>query len=138
MSHLAKIELEIKDLKSLEKACARMGFQFMRDQKTHAWYGQFVGDSPLPEGMKLKTLANAIMLSGFRDAHTKLVLSRKGRTTGWCGITGDQVGSLRRSVKMEVFSNKHTPLRKQKWKPSKKAIQSRNGKHRRELNFEFK
>jgi len=82
MSHLAKIELEIKDLKSLEKACTRMGFQFMRDQKTHAWYGQFVGDSPLPEGMKVEDLGKCDHAIRVPGCSYEVGVIKKGQNYG--------------------------------------------------------
>ena len=51
MSHVAKIELEILSLEDLKLACKRLGFTFSENQKTYAWYGRWVGDSPLPEGI---------------------------------------------------------------------------------------
>ena len=51
MSHISKIELEIKSLDALIEACNRLGFQFVRNQRTYQWYGRWVGDSPLPEGI---------------------------------------------------------------------------------------
>jgi hypothetical protein len=50
VSHVSKIELEIKSLEDLKLACQRLGFAFCQDQKTYAWYGRYVGDSPLPKG----------------------------------------------------------------------------------------
>jgi hypothetical protein len=40
MSHIAKIELEVKDLGVLSQACTRLGLQLQREQKTFKWYGQ--------------------------------------------------------------------------------------------------
>jgi len=40
MSHLVKIELEINDITALKRTCARLGLQFMADQKTFKWYGR--------------------------------------------------------------------------------------------------
>jgi len=56
MSHIAKIELEIKDLQSLKEACKRLGFEFVSEQKTYKWYGTWVGDSPMPEGISKEQL----------------------------------------------------------------------------------
>lgn len=39
MSHLSKIELEIKDIAALRKACQRLGFQLNMEQKSFKWYG---------------------------------------------------------------------------------------------------
>ena len=51
MSHISKIELEIQSLEDLKLACRRLGFAFVENQKTYRWYGRWVGDSPLPEGI---------------------------------------------------------------------------------------
>lgn len=52
MSHISKIELRILSLSTLEKACEKLGAKLYRDVKTHKWFGRWVGDSPLPEGME--------------------------------------------------------------------------------------
>jgi hypothetical protein len=51
MSHIAKIELEIKDLRSQQEACKRLGYEFCTNQKTYLWFGRWVGDNPLPDGI---------------------------------------------------------------------------------------
>lgn len=48
--HVSSIKLSIKSLEALKLACARLGLEFREDQKTYAWFGHLVGDSPLPEG----------------------------------------------------------------------------------------
>ena len=40
MSHISKIELEVKDLGILCQACSRLGLELLRDSKTFKWYGQ--------------------------------------------------------------------------------------------------
>jgi hypothetical protein len=50
MSHVAKIQVVIKDLKALKAACAQIGLELVEGQKQYAWYGKHVGDYPLPEG----------------------------------------------------------------------------------------
>ncbi len=56
MSHISKIELEIQSLEDLKLACKRLGFIFQENQKTYQWYGRFVGDSPIPEGINIEDL----------------------------------------------------------------------------------
>ena len=53
MSHVAKIELEINDVETLKLACERLGLQFIENQRSYEWYGSWVGDTPLPEGITL-------------------------------------------------------------------------------------
>jgi len=67
MSHVSTIELEIKSLDALIAACQRLGFEFAKNQKTYAWYGRWIGDSPLPEGIttdQLGTCDHAIKVPG--------------------------------------------------------------------------
>jgi len=54
MSHVSKIEIEIKSLWCLKMACVRLGFQFKENQKTHKWYGVVVNPEkyPIPEGIR--------------------------------------------------------------------------------------
>jgi len=56
LSHITKIELEILSLEDLKSACKILGFSFQEDQKAYQWYGRWVGDSPLPEGINLEEL----------------------------------------------------------------------------------
>ena len=56
MSHISKIELEIQSLEDLKLACKRLGFTFIENQNTYQWYGRWVGDSPLPEGINIDDL----------------------------------------------------------------------------------
>jgi hypothetical protein len=60
MSHVATIKAEIKSLKSLKKACNRLGLEFIENQKTYAWYGHHVGDYPIPEGMTVADMGKCL------------------------------------------------------------------------------
>lgn len=53
MSHISTIELEIKDLTALKKACETLGLSFITGQTTYNWYGRLVNPekTPLPEGI---------------------------------------------------------------------------------------
>ncbi|MCX8110159.1 MAG: hypothetical protein N3D15_02790 [Syntrophorhabdaceae bacterium] len=67
LSHISKIELEIKYLDALIYACNRLGFEFVENQNTYRWYGRWVGDSPLPEGISKDELGrcdHAIKIPG--------------------------------------------------------------------------
>lgn len=39
MSHISRIELEVKDLGILSQACSRLGLRLVRGQKAFKWYG---------------------------------------------------------------------------------------------------
>lgn len=45
MSHIATVDVQIKDLDSLAKACTKLGLELVKGQQTFKWYGRFVGDS---------------------------------------------------------------------------------------------
>ena len=40
MSHISKIELEVKDIAVLKKACKKLGLKFAQNQETFKWYGR--------------------------------------------------------------------------------------------------
>ena len=44
MSHVAKIDVVIKDLEALQAACEALGLEFVQGQKTFKWYGRWVND----------------------------------------------------------------------------------------------
>lgn len=56
MSHISKIELVIHSLDDLKEACRKLGFEFVENQKSYKWYGRWVGDTPLPEGINVEDL----------------------------------------------------------------------------------
>jgi hypothetical protein len=58
MSHIAKINLEVKDLDCLKKSCKELGLQFIEGQKDYKWFGRFVGDSPMPKGLTAEQLGH--------------------------------------------------------------------------------
>ena len=44
MSHVSSVRIEIRSLEALRLACRRLGLQLNEGQKTHKWYGRWVGD----------------------------------------------------------------------------------------------
>lgn len=60
MSHVATIQAEIKSLKSLVRACKRLGLNLIENQDTYAWFGKHVGDYPIPEGMTIEDMGKCI------------------------------------------------------------------------------
>jgi hypothetical protein len=54
MSHIATIDLEIKDLDAIEAACKELELELVRNQKTFRWYGQFMGDYPADSRLSVK------------------------------------------------------------------------------------
>lgn len=67
MSHTAIIAAEIKSMESLRKACKKLGYKFVKDQKSYRWFRKFMGDYPLPDGMTVNDLGkceHAIKIPG--------------------------------------------------------------------------
>ena len=56
MSHISKIEIVIHSLDDLKDACKKLGYEFVENQTSYKWYGTWVGDTPLPEGMKIEDI----------------------------------------------------------------------------------
>jgi hypothetical protein len=49
MSHIVTIKTEFRSLPAIEAACKRLGWAFSRNQRTYKWFGDWIGDSSLPE-----------------------------------------------------------------------------------------
>ena len=72
MSHVTVIAVELKDLDALKAVCAALGLEFRENQKTYRWYGQHVGDYPVPFGFAKANLGkcdHAIAVKGNRNAY---------------------------------------------------------------------
>lgn len=66
MSHVATIEVEITNLADLKAAVEELGMEWAEGQLTYNWYGEHVGDYPLPAGFGIEDLGrcqHAIKLS---------------------------------------------------------------------------
>jgi hypothetical protein len=50
MSHISKIELEVRDLGILSQACERMGLGLIRGKRSFRWYGK---DAPCDHAIKV-------------------------------------------------------------------------------------
>ena len=83
MSHVAIVDIEIKDFDALARACENLGLKFNEGQKTYRWYGRSVGDYPLPTGFKASDLGHcdhAISIPGNKSAYEIGVCkSREGK-----------------------------------------------------------
>ncbi len=72
MSHVVNIDLSISSLEALDDACKELGLELIQNQKTYRWFGQFVGDSPLPAGFTQADLGkceHAIRVKGNSQAY---------------------------------------------------------------------
>ncbi len=50
MSHVATVDVHITDLEALRAACEQLGLEFLEGKQTFHWFGEHIGDYPLPEG----------------------------------------------------------------------------------------
>lgn len=56
MSHVAKIELNIKNIDVLKKVVKQHFNAELKKQNTYKWWGHWVGDYPLPDGFTKEDL----------------------------------------------------------------------------------
>ena len=86
MSHISKIELEVKDLGVLAQACTRLGLSLLKGQKTFRWYGQ---EAPCDHCIRVPGASYEIgiltkggsyeLTCDFYDKNLEKVLGQKGR-----------------------------------------------------------
>lgn len=72
MSHLCKLPLRIKRLDLLEVAAEKLGLEFRQGQETYKWFGRFVGDTKLPDGLSVEDLGkceHALRVKGKPGAY---------------------------------------------------------------------
>ncbi len=55
-----------------------LGFNFIENQKTYQWYGRWVGDSPLPEGIALEDLGKCDHAIRIQDCAYEIGIVKKG------------------------------------------------------------
>lgn len=86
MSHVATIDIHIKDLESLEKACQSLGLTLNKGKKSYKWFGRSVGDYPLPAGFSKEELGkceHAISVNGKPGAYEVGVCQRRDGKPGF-------------------------------------------------------
>lgn len=121
MSHVTKIECEIRDLKALEAACKQLGL-ILTKKDTYRWFGRYMQDSPLPQGFAAKDLGKceyAIGIPDNKNAYEVGVVKRRDGKEGytlmydyWSGGYGliDKIGqgakTLTREYTLQAATNK--------------------------------
>jgi hypothetical protein len=84
MSHVATVNLEIRDLDALAQAGKRLGMEFHRGQTTYKWWGHSVGDYPIPEGFTAEDLGKCEHALKSPDAAYEIgVVRRRDGKPGW-------------------------------------------------------
>ena len=66
-SHVTKVNVVIKDLDALEAAGKLCGLKLNRNQQTYRWFGQSVGDYPVPVGVNVKDLGHCTHALSLTD-----------------------------------------------------------------------
>ncbi len=82
MSHIVKIATEIRDVEAIKLACAELGLVFKENQKTYKWWGESVGDYPLPEGITKDELGTCEHAIGVNGTPWEIGLMRNKQTNG--------------------------------------------------------
>jgi hypothetical protein len=67
MSHVVLIKFKVEDLDCLEKAANALGLELVKDQKTYKWFGRWVGDYKMPEGMTAADLGKCDHVLRVKD-----------------------------------------------------------------------
>lgn len=91
MSHVAAIDLHVRDLDALEKACEELGLELRRGQKTFHWYGRWVNDYDAEQaayrfGIDPKDYGkceHAIAVKGKPGAYEIGLVARPDGKPGW-------------------------------------------------------
>ncbi len=87
MSHITKIDIEVTDLEALKEAAATLGGELQEGKKSYRWFGTWVGDTQMPEGMTRADLGKCDHAIRFKGAEYELgVVKRKdgkGFTLAW-------------------------------------------------------
>lgn len=73
MSHINTIKCVMNDLEAIKRVCARKGWTFVQGQSTFNWFGQWVGDTEMPEGFF--TEAEKSFLESMEYSERKKILT---------------------------------------------------------------
>ena len=91
MSHVATVDVEIKNLEWLAQACQKIGLEWLPEQTTYRWFGVSVGDFPLPAGFSKEELGHCDHAIGLptssspraSEAYQIGVVKRRDGRPGW-------------------------------------------------------
>ena len=95
MSHLATIELEVKDLDALTKACKQIGINLVKDKKTFKWFN---GDGECDHAI---TIPNASYEIGLVSKNGKYELQTDFFDKAVEAAIGKQGGILKQKYAVE-------------------------------------
>lgn len=87
MSHVTDVAIEIKDLDCLKKACERLSLEFREGQTHYRWFGQHVGDYPLPAGYTKEDMGKCLHAIGIPNDSVAYEIGVVERRDGKSGYT---------------------------------------------------
>lgn len=93
MSHVATIEIQITNLEDLKAAAAELGLEWCEGQQTYHWYGEHVGDYPLPDGFSIEDLGRCEHALKLNPSQRLAVMNRYHTA---CVIEPYEIGIVRR------------------------------------------
>jgi len=111
MSHVADLDVEIKDLDCLEAACHELGVELVRGQTTYKWFGTHVGDYPLPEGFTVSDMGkceHAIRIPGNSEAYEIGITKRRDGRPGYTALFDFWAGGKGMAAKVGAKAEKIT------------------------------
>jgi hypothetical protein len=86
MSHVATVDVHITDLEALRAACEQLGLEFVEGKRTFQWFGEHIGDYPLPEGFAESDMGrcdHVLRLKNNPSAYEVGVVSRRDGKPGY-------------------------------------------------------
>lgn len=132
MSHVSHIQLKIYDLSAIKRACSRMGFRFMENQKTYTWYGKLVEPEkyPLPPGITEEELGHCDHAIQIPNARYEIgIVKRNGSYMLLCDFwdtklkraIGENGGLLKQAYGVEAIKE---AVRKKRYSYNEKQVNS--------------
>ena len=112
MSHVSRIEMQIDNLECLQRACAFLGFTFVKHQRHYKWYGRLVNPekTPLPDGLTEQDLGKCDHAIRVPDAEYEVgVVQYRGKYILLCDFwdaklkqrIGENGGRLKQAYAVE-------------------------------------
>ncbi len=81
MSHIVTIKTQFRSLEAIKAAAERLGGTFHEGQQTYVWFGQYMGDYPLPAGVAREDLGKCDHAISFPGCTYQLGIVKTGPTT---------------------------------------------------------
>lgn len=133
MSHVVDIELEVKSISDLKKACKTLGLKFVENKKNYEWWGRHEGDYPLPEGFTVDEMGKCDHAIQVPGAKWEIGVIKKGKNYkliydfyGHEGkkienVCGNRLGKLKQAYTIESIKSecakKKLPVKQRTLKP---------------------